>query len=122
MRIKSFLNRLWGGLPADPVDRVETNAQGFVIWVKSSRFTVPWEKVRSIAIQHFGGPGDSERTHYVLALADREMRVAVSTPGMNEFIQRLQRVPDLKRRDYMLAIMSGNEYPVVIWENPQPPP
>lgn len=118
MRIKQWLNRLWGCTPANPIDSVETNATGIDLMIESRRVTVPWEKVISIAVQHLGGTGDSERTYYLLNLEDRVIRISVLASGMNDFIRRLQVAPDLRRRDYLLAVSAGNEYPVTIWDNP----
>jgi hypothetical protein len=79
---------------------------------------VPWERVQTIAVQHLAGAYDPAKTHYILSLPERDIRVACLTPGMRDFLERLQKVPGLRHRDYRDAMRFGNEFPVVIWTNP----
>jgi hypothetical protein len=96
MGIKEWLNRLWGRIPADPVDRVEVTRKGLVIHSGRRRHTVAWEDVKSIAIHFVTGSPESRDTHCVPTLDERELRIPL----------------DINAVEY------SADTPVVTWENP----
>ncbi len=119
MNIRDWLNRFWGHIDPDPIDRVETNLTGLVVHIDNHSFTIDWDKIRTISIQHISGSPKPEKTHYLFSLPERNLRISLSTLGMNEFVNRLQKAPGLKNRDYAAAISQHNEFAVPIWKNPK---
>jgi len=118
MSIKTWFDRLWGRIPADPINRVKVNRKGIVVHLAKSSYKVPWETVSTIAIHYVTGSPEPKDTHYILDLPKRQVRISLKTPGMTDFVSRLQHVPGLHRRAYSNAMKFYADTPVVIWENP----
>ncbi len=114
-----WLDRLWGRIRADPVDAVEASREGLVIHFEGESRTLPWERVGAIAVQFVTGSPEARDIHYLFTLPERELRVSLATPGMSEFVTRLQRVPGFQRRTHEDAVRYCADTPVVIWRNPQ---
>ncbi len=119
MSFREWLNRLWGRIPVDPVDRVDTSYEGFVVHLLGDVHTVPWKMVKTIAVQYVTGSPEPRDIHYLLSVRERDLRISLDTPGMGEFIRRLQDVPGLDHMSYKNALKYCADTPVVIWTNPE---
>ena len=119
MSFRTFLDRLWGRIPSDPVSQIEPRYEGFIAHLKGRAWTIPWETVSRIAVHHVTGSPEAADIHYILSLPEHDLRVALDTPGMNEFVRRLQHVPGFRHRTYADALRFCADTPVVIWENPK---
>jgi hypothetical protein len=116
--LRAWLNRFWGVVPADPVDSVEVGRGGLTVRVRSDSHCVPWNEVETISIQYVGGSSAPEKTHFVFRIRNRGLRVALSTPGMSDLVQRLHHVPGVDRQAYTRAMEVIEDKPVEIWRNP----
>ena len=119
MKLKQWLHRLWGVVPADPVDSVSTDYDGFTFRLGAESSRIPWSDVATISIQHVGESVNPDRIHYILELPGRMLRVSLATPGMNEFVRRLQTAPGLDHDAYKNAIGVLWDKPMPIWRNPE---
>lgn len=120
--MRKWFDRMWGRLPADPVDAVDTSRDGFVIHLGGGSHTLRWESMDSIAVQFVTGSPEPRDTHYLFSLPGSDLRVSLETPGMNDFVTRLQKVPGFHNRAFGDALKCCADTPVVIWTNPKNSP
>lgn len=114
------MSNLWRVVSAaDPVESVKFDHLGVTVCLGADSYCVPWTDIRSISVQGIGNSFDPKKMHYILELADRELRVSVATPGMNDFVSRLQTVPGVDRFAYIRALQDHGDEPMVIWRNPE---